>query len=552
MEGKKQNRGIFVLLIIVAVGLGFLIFWLLNRSFSLSLGSLFGSKKYTFEYNESEWHTLDEISVKSVPPGYSANSSACRAQMNEKNVILKKYLLLGSETYYSVDGFSENELISEGGRLLINNSFSVDFTSWTLESAAFTEDPYSDAGSSPLSEDAVAAIKKALESGNKREADLKNDAFLSYVKLSLTFAEAPGLRFFCMIPADGYIAYKDENGSTAYLGLDNEKCRRGEFLFFGNYYTAGEKLAAAYSEMFDSMIESRPAAKEALDSLPDRISGGKRHCVASSRDHFICITSDGRVKVAGSGFYDVSIPDSAEPVSVFAGDKFVSVLLTDGRVLSFGEDGYVPPDARYSTLFVDARGNALAGIDSAGEFFCSFTPKIKNTEYYLSDGSLSECAVGSDGMFVLRNGNGKAYFADMFTRNSRKDFDGSSVSVCAGDGWVASLDGNGNVRLGGENAPSVESAKSWKNIARIYSCGDMLVGVGSDGKVLAAGPNAGTFDLSGINSPSEIAGGYGYLLVVGSDGAVTFLGEDPTGGAIESALDGLRVAVRSEETEAEK
>lgn len=543
MEEKKQNRGVFVLLIFVAVGLGFLIFWLLNRSFSISLGNLFGSKKYTFEYNESEWHTLDEIRVKSIPPGYSANWSACRAQMNEKNVILKKYLLLGSETYYSVDGFSENELISEGGRLLINNSFSVDFTSWTLESAAFTEDPYSDAGSSPLSEDAVAAIKTALESGNKREADLKNDAFLSAVRLSLTFAEAPGLRFFCMIPADGYIAYKDENGSTAYLGLDNEKCRRGEFLFFGNYYTAGEKLAAAYSEMFGSMIESRPAAGEMLESLSNRISGGKRRCIASSRDNFICITSDGKVKVAGSGFYDVSIPDSAEPVSVYAGDKFVSVLLSDGRVLSFGEDGYVPPDARYSTLSVDAHGNALAGIDSAGNFFCSFSPEIKNTENRVSDGNLTECAVGSDGIVVFRTCDGKAYFVDMFTRNSRKDFDGSSVSVCAGDGWVASLDVNGNVRLGGRNSSSVASAGRWGNIARLYPCGDMLVGVGSDGKVHAAGPDADRFDLSGINYPSEIAGGYGCLLVVGNDGAITLLGEDPTGGAIESALDGLRVKV---------
>lgn len=225
--------------------------------------------------------------------------------------------------------------------------------------------------------------------------------------------------------------------------------------------------------------------------------------VAAGYSHALVVTENLTVVAVGSNKYgETAVSTWTDVRSVTAGYYTSYGLKTDGTVIGTGASQYgqLNIDDWTDVVSISAGGKRVAGVTKSG----------------------------------------KVLYAGDFTSSEKEALDALSgvTDVACGDDFIAVLFENGTVKTYGTFAQGDTS--EWKNVIAISAGEYHLLGLTSDGEVLATGDN--TFNqcyVSNLYDVIAISAGESHSVFLRSDGVVEYRGLDKNRYGVTDKLDNL-------------
>ncbi len=237
------------------------------------------------------------------------------------------------------------------------------------------------------------------------------------------------------------------------------------------------------------------------------------------------IKADGTVSYGAGLTY---IPNEGlTAVSVSVGEAHTVILLSDGSVVSFGDNTYgqcatttwskivAISAGKYHTVGLRSDGSVLAvGDNSKGQIRVSSFKSVVS----ISAGDRFTVAVASSGK-VLSTGENVSGQCDT---GAWTDI----VAVAAGSDFTLAVKKDGTVVGCGSRTSGKRDVDSWENVISVAAGQSTGVGLCSDGTVLVSGGTIGQgrIDVSGLTGITDIAAGQFGIVVMNASGNIYSLG----------------------------
>ena len=254
--------------------------------------------------------------------------------------------------------------------------------------------------------------------------------------------------------------------------------------------------------------------------------------IAAGEFHTVGLKADGTVVAVGANNWgQCDISDWTNIVDIAAGSQHTVGLKADGTVAAVGrkDDGQCNVYAWTDIRVPEKQPVAFKPTQTAGisypnpkytkEFWDQHA--VYNTIAAKVDGDAPSAAVKTDGTVVVKVGN-----KNLYDVSSWKDI----VSVAAHSYHLVGLKSNGTVVAVGRNIFGQCDVSGWKDIVAIAAGQDYTVGLKSDGTVVAVGRKEhGPCDVDGWTDIVAIATGYLHTVGLKSDGTVVATGSNDGG-----------------------
>ena len=301
---------------------------------------------------------------------------------------------------------------------------------------------------------------------------------------------------------------------------------------------------AASSET--EQLDQTDTRKAVIEST-DRLYSGDIRFVAAGDNYTVVLKSDGTLAVAGK----ISLNDDAKRykddveswkdiIAVAAGGEHIVGLRSDGTVSVAGRNDYGQCDAKYwsdivavaagqrHTVGLKRDGTVVAvGSDRDGQCY------VKSWNNIVAIAASGNYTIGlKNGGTVESVGSGVGYLKDLT----------NIVAVEAGSGWRVVLKEDGALVFSSSSdriSRSVVYAdlSAWKDIVQISGGWDYLIGLKSDGTVLAAGRNgSGQCNVENWSDIVAIAAGINHTVGLTRDGRLVAVGDNKYGQCNVEAL----------------
>lgn len=319
--------------------------------------------------------------------------------------------------------------------------------------------------------------------------------------------------------ATGLVANINKSAAVYYLGL-------------GDFDRAiGYAEAAGDTDLIKNTIEglSNEALAKNMPAYFSYLSADrKRAALATTLSYgryLAAIDEDGSVRYGAGEVYTPT--DGQSAVSVSVGQAHTVILLSNGRVVSFGSNSFGQCETSdwrgivaisagaYHTVALTADGKVLAcGKNSSGQTKVSSLENIVS----ISAGGRHTLALTNDGKVIAVGDDGDGQCSTGFWTDVR--------AISAGDLHSVALTKDGKVLACGSDLSGRCDVGSLENITAISAGKSMTVCVRSDGSVTAVGGviGQGSIDTSALSSiKSVFAGDFGFVAVK-TDGTALSVG----------------------------
>lgn len=243
------------------------------------------------------------------------------------------------------------------------------------------------------------------------------------------------------------------------------------------------------------------------DTYAQRSTSGWRNIIQISTfaNHTLGLKSDGTVVAAGSNYQEqCEVYDWEDIVCVAAGSQHSVGLKSDGTVVTAGANGsgQCDVDEWKDIVYVAANGTSTFGLTEDGRIKVAGSFQNRNLNNWQDVVSFSVSAnhvagVHSDGTISTVGTNDRGQRGGL---EGKRDL----VQTAVGYGFTAGLKNNGKVWVNGCDEHNEHAAMQWTDIVTIGTGTEHILGIKSDGTLVAKGTNDdGQCDVYDLNQVLE-------------------------------------------------